>query len=122
MAKNVILSLNFKEKPDGKKNAFLDQLLSIIVKKASQIDLSAYTNSEEAMTLIQSIPNIDDRMHKISLYVRKESQIPILMEFLASPRPDGKQRVICARTEMAQKVLESIKKVEKLGIFPAVRI
>jgi hypothetical protein len=44
---------------------------------------------------IQHLPDFDNKMQEISLSLKKASDIQILMKMLvASPRPDGQQRVI----------------------------
>jgi hypothetical protein len=110
MARKVTINL-FNE-PDKNKHALVDLLLHIIVKEASQIDL--LVNMEHAMALIKSIPDLDSKMQLVSLRLRKESEIPILMEMLASSRPDGKPRVISLSSlELAQNALEAIKKARQ---------
>jgi hypothetical protein len=52
----------------------------------------------------------------LQLSFKEESNIPILMQFLASSRADGQQRVIYIHLSkeeehLAQKILDSIKKV-----------
>jgi hypothetical protein len=46
------------------------------------------------MPLIQYLPDIDNKMPIICLDLKQESDIPLLEKMLASPRPDGRQRVI----------------------------
>lgn len=114
IAKNVTIRLFFKE-PDGKTHALLDQLLNIIVKEACELSV----NMEQAMALIQSMPNMDNKMQKIDSPVYKESEITTLMQMLAFPRPDGKQRVFCVYGQLPEKMLVAIKKVENRRQFPS---
>jgi hypothetical protein len=65
---------------------------------------------------IQFMPDVDNGMEIIFCYGIEESDIPILMKFLASPRPDGQQRVMkiyfqLGELALAQKLLDAIKEV-----------
>jgi hypothetical protein len=69
---------------------------------------------------LQHFPDMDNQMRLIELSFNKgESDIPILMQFLVSPRGDGQQRVIYIHLfeieeeveHLAQKILDAIKKV-----------
>jgi hypothetical protein len=65
---------------------------------------------------IQFLPDVDNKLKRIFCYGIEESDIPILMQFLASPRADLQQRVIkiyfrLRELPMAQKMLDAIKEV-----------
>jgi hypothetical protein len=62
---------------------------------------------------IQYLPDIDNKLQKIYLYP-KVLDIPMLMKMLASPRPDGQQRVIYMQHKhFPRKMLKAIKEVYK---------
>jgi hypothetical protein len=46
------------------------------------------------LPIIQFQPDVDNKMKRINCYSIEEPDIPILMQFLASKRADGQQRVI----------------------------
>jgi hypothetical protein len=67
----------------------------------------------DCLSNIQFLPDLDTEIERIDGHGIVESDIPILIQFLASPRPDGKLLVIkiyrCV--PLAQKLLEAIKEV-----------
>jgi hypothetical protein len=68
-----------------------------------------------AVTNIKCLKDVEDKLRVNCLSVDEESDIPILMELLASPRPDGQQRVVFlyfAINDLKQKMLETIKMVQ----------
>jgi hypothetical protein len=72
---------------------------------------------------IQFLPDVDNKMKKIRCYGIMESDIPILMQLLASPRADGQQRVMqmhfrSGDLPMAQKLLVAIKEAGNKSICP----
>jgi hypothetical protein len=69
-----------------------------------------------SMANIESLSDLDNKMQKIKFDNIYESDIPLLIKMLASPRPDGQQRVIRVPfqdNQSTQKMLDAIKKVEK---------
>jgi hypothetical protein len=67
------------------------------------------------MADIPYLPHVDNKTCQISLGVKEESEIAILMELCTTPRPDGKQRVMrlyIADDTVVEKMLETIKKVK----------
>jgi hypothetical protein len=68
-----------------------------------------------AVVNIKCLQDVEDKMLPIYfLRIEEESDIPILMELLASPRPDGQQRVVCPyfpKEDLQQKLVAAIKKV-----------
>jgi hypothetical protein len=66
------------------------------------------------MADIQYLPNVDNKTCQISLSVKDESEIAVLMELCTTPRLDGKQRVMrlyIADDTVVEQMLETIKKV-----------
>jgi hypothetical protein len=73
-----------------------------------------------ARTVCLTCWHLYDKMELIDLPIQSESDIAILLEILATPRPDGQQRVaslLFQEDELAQKVLATIKKVNKQKII-----
>jgi hypothetical protein len=71
---------------------------------------------DRSLSNLQFLPDMDNNVERIDWYEIQESDIPVLMQFLASSRRDGKQRVmktsfICL--QVAQKLLDAIKEVWK---------
>jgi hypothetical protein len=77
---------------DAKQYALLDQLLNQF---KDGIPENKSLGFRCPMPDIQYLTDFDNKMPIIALYPRMGSDIPILMKMLASPRPDGRQRVIC---------------------------
>jgi hypothetical protein len=106
----VLLCSN-SNKPDLKQRALLlDHLLNIFREGASNIHLELNC----PMASIPSLSNLDNKMQKIKFDIIHERDIPLLMNMLASPRPDGQQRVICLAfqgNQFTQIMLDAIKKV-----------
>jgi hypothetical protein len=66
--------------------------------------------------------NVEYKILVNYLHVYEEADIPILMQFLASPYPNGQQRVVMpnfANNNLEQKLLATIKKVQ-VGVFSLV--
>jgi hypothetical protein len=76
---------------DENQLASLNQLLQIIRDKMTTIRRINFSN---CLSNIQFVPYVDNKMNSIGFCGVEESDIPILMQFLASPRPDGEQQVI----------------------------
>jgi hypothetical protein len=69
---------------------------------------------------IQFLPDVDNQMENIHCIGMEESEIPSLMALLASPRADGKQRVMKLyfrqrEIPIAQTLLDAVKEVERIG-------
>jgi hypothetical protein len=83
------------------------------------------------MSNIQFLADVDNKMGRIQIdcygmQSTADTDIPILMQLLASPRADGQQRVISMhfwlrQLTVAQKFLDEIKKVCKFGVNPKYR-
>jgi hypothetical protein len=100
---------------DAKQSALLNQLLNIFRDGLPTNKLHAYAS----MADIQYLPDIDNKMQKIGLYMgystALEFDIPFLMKMLASPRSDGQQRVIhFCHVEFPSNLLEAIKEVKNI--------
>jgi hypothetical protein len=103
---------------DANQCALLNQLLNTFRDGLPANKLRAYCS----MLDVQYLPDIDNKMQKVCLYINKETglalDIPMLMKMLASPRPDGEQRVIYFhREELTRKIMEAIKKVKNRNKF-----
>jgi hypothetical protein len=91
LAKNGV-SISFNSIwSNAKQCALLDQLLNKFKDGLPENKLHTYCYP---MPLIQYLPDIDNKMPIICLDLKQESDIPLLEKMLASPRPDGQQRVI----------------------------
>jgi hypothetical protein len=112
--KNIFLNIYFcSKKLDEKQRVSVNKFLDIVPKLFSQINLSITCT----FTVIQSLPDIDNKMGAIALCLKEDSDIPILMTMLATPRQDGQQRVVFLRFQgnMApQNMLDAIKNVEQI--------
>jgi hypothetical protein len=100
--------------------ALVHQLLQICREKIASIHIILFFN--RCLSNIQFLPNVDNKMKRIDCYEIEESDIPFLVEFLASPRDDGQQRVMhvhfrSGELPAAQKLLDAIKEVGKF-IWP----
>jgi hypothetical protein len=65
---------------------------------------------------IQYVPQLDSELERIHLEITMECDFQFLMKFLASPRADGRQRVVHIkfdRFESGPKMVEVIKNVKK---------
>jgi hypothetical protein len=96
--------------PTPKQNALVDQLLNIFKDGDANIHLELNCR----LASIPSLPDLDNKLQKIKIYKYHERDIPLLMQMLASPRPDGQQRVICVpylNNQLKGKILDAIKKV-----------
>jgi hypothetical protein len=70
------------------------------------------------LSKIGYVPNGGNKVKSIKVYLCKELDIANLIEFLAIPRPDGQQQVVCLSPQLgagvhdlAHKIFESIKQV-----------
>jgi hypothetical protein len=95
---------------DAKQCALLDQLLNKFKDGLPENKFDAYWYP---MPLIQYLPDFDNKMPIINLELEDGSDIPNVMKMLASPRPDGRQRVICIPNEEHMVgLIRTIKKVK----------
>jgi hypothetical protein len=76
---------------DENQHAYVNRLLQLFREKMATITSISFCRY---LANIQFLPNCDSKMKKIVCYGIEESDIPIVLEFLASPRPDGQQRVM----------------------------
>jgi hypothetical protein len=111
---------------DAQKRGFTNRLLKIFrEEKSPNTFISMYTNIGN----IQFLPDMDNKMHQLELTVDEDTDIdvgiPLLMKMLATPRPDGQQRVIwlffCDEVvfdnETPMKMLDTIKQVELFSVI-----
>jgi hypothetical protein len=94
--------------------ASVNQLLQIFREKiTTNCSIHFYGN----LSIIQFLPGVDNKMKIIDCYEIEKWDIPILftiMQFLASSRTDGQQRVMQMHylfKTTAQKLLDAIKNV-----------
>jgi hypothetical protein len=99
---------------DENQVASVNQLIQICREKiTTNCSIEFYGN----LSSIQFLPGVDNKMKIIDCYEIKEWDIPILftiMQFLASPRADGQQRVMQMHylfKTTVQKLLDAIKEV-----------
>jgi hypothetical protein len=103
-------------KSDAKQYALLDQLLNIL------------GDGLPKNKLYSDVPNIHNpylldmynKMKQIILSLNDYTDIPVLMKILASPRPDGQQRVIYVPSQvryMTWVMLKAIKEVKNVLNF-----
>jgi hypothetical protein len=85
----VLISMHFNGW-DPKPCALMFEMLNIFRDGLPNNKLHVYCS----LTNVQYLPDIDNKMQKIGLYLSTVSDFPIIMKMLASPRPDGQQRVI----------------------------
>jgi hypothetical protein len=94
---------------DEMQHGLVNQFFQICRDKLSNMRSSFYLSAK------QHFPDMDNKMRLIELSFKEESNIPILIHFLASPRADGQQRMIYIHLfeeeHLAQKILDAIKKV-----------
>jgi hypothetical protein len=98
---------------DNDQRAPVNQLLQLFREKITTPH-SIYFN--RCLSNIQFLPDVDNKLDRIDCCGIEESDIPILVEFLASPRPDVQQRVMrihfCdEQLPAAQTFLDAIKAV-----------
>jgi hypothetical protein len=66
------------------------------------------------------MPELDNELERIHLRISMEWDLPILMKYLASPRADGRQRVVLIKldtTELGPKMVDAIKNVKNNLLF-----
>jgi hypothetical protein len=98
---------------DETQRASVNRMLQIFREKITTH--SRMNFSDCSLSNIQFLADLDNKMDRIECSLIEETEIPILMQFLASPRPDGKQRVLkiywIKYLELAQKLFDAIKEV-----------
>jgi hypothetical protein len=115
-ASNVGIGICFRMKlshMDEKQRASVNQLLQLLKEKIATIHCVLF---HSGLPNIQFLPNVDNKMERLVCLRVQESDIPILTEFLASPRADGQQRVMklsfCqAELPVVLKLLDAIREV-----------
>jgi hypothetical protein len=110
-AKPISISIIMeKSNIDDKQCAYVNQLLQILRENKSPSQIS-HLNCQ--MANIQYLQHVDNQISRIHLDGYEDSDILHLIKMLASPRPDGQQRVIYLNLgeELAIKMVKSIKKV-----------
>jgi hypothetical protein len=98
---------------DEKQRASVNRLLQLCREKMTTIS-HIYFNG--CLSNIQFLPDVDNKMETISCAKIAKSDIPILMQFLATQRSDGKQRVmnmefLLGKVTVLQNLLDAIKEV-----------
>jgi hypothetical protein len=100
---------------DEQQRCFMDRLLKIFRKRNSQY---AFIDITTCMGNIPFLPpDMENKTRQISSEVYADTDIPLLMEMLATPRPDGQQRMIrlfFEEYQLAMRMVDAIKQVEKL--------
>jgi hypothetical protein len=88
--------------------AYLNQLLQILRDERAPI-----RHLDCQLANIQYLQHVDSQTGRLQLDGYEDSDIPHLMKMLASPRPDGRQRVIALSLteDLTKKMVEAIKKV-----------
>jgi hypothetical protein len=112
----VSIFVNF-DGSNAKQCALLDQLLNKIKDGLPDDKLHRFACP---MPAIQYLPNFDNKRPMISLYLGNgiEAHVPILMKMLASPRPDGRQRVIYTDIWHESMVLMLIRTIQEVKLSP----
>jgi hypothetical protein len=93
--------------------AFVNGLLQMFRERLTTIHSIHFSSG---LSSIQFLPDVDNKMENIHCIGMEESEIPSLMALLASPRADGKQRVMkiligSRELAMAQNLLDALKEV-----------
>jgi hypothetical protein len=104
-ANSIEIYINIMEN----QRASVNELLQIFrEEKSSSI---CYLNCQ--MANIQYLQHVDNQTSRLHLEGDKDSDIPHLIKMLASPRPDGQQRVIFVKLSgyLKKEMLKAIKKV-----------
>jgi hypothetical protein len=97
-----------------KQRASVNQLLQILREEKSPSQI-IHLNCD--MANIQYLQHVDNQTTLLNLKGDKDSDIPHLIKMLASPRPDGQQRVIFVDlfgVGMKKEMLKAIKTVHTL--------
>jgi hypothetical protein len=99
---------------DEKQRAAVNQLLQLFREQLTT--LTSRILFRGTLSSIQFLADVDNGMKIIDCWEVEESDIPILIKLLASPRPDGQQRVMqfyfsLEQLPVAQKLLDAIKEV-----------
>jgi hypothetical protein len=98
---------------DAQKIGFMNRLLKIFQEKSPTL-ICVQTK----LANIQFLPDMDNKTRHLLLKVIADTDIPLLMKWLATPRLDGQQRVISLNFEeneqLTVNMVDAIKKVENL--------
>jgi hypothetical protein len=97
-----------------KQRASLNQLLQIFREEKS----SSICYLKCLMANIQYLQHVDNQTSRLHLEGDKSSDIPHMIKMLASPRPDGQQRVIFVnlRGHLKKELFKAIKKVQHIYV------
>jgi hypothetical protein len=93
---------------DGQKRGYINQLLKLIREKLTTTTILTDVDN------IPFLPNMDNKTRQIVLGLNADTDIPLLMDWLATPRTDGKQRVIQLGIEsdqLAMEMMDALKQV-----------
>jgi hypothetical protein len=100
------------ENLNEKQWASVNQLLHIFREEFPQ------TNLHVLCSTVTCLQDMDNKMQAIRFnLIKKEYDIPLLMNMLKTPRADGKQHVVILdhfRTNLAQKIVNAIKQVFRM--------
>jgi hypothetical protein len=101
------------ENLDAQQHGFVYQLVKIFREDLIRISIK--------LANIPFLPDMDNQKSQLYfLYVDADTDIPLLMKMLATPRPDGQQRVIklfVKRRQFVMKMLDAIKQVKTHQYF-----
>jgi hypothetical protein len=104
------------ENLDKQQRGFMNQLLKIFQEEKATILITMHTRLDN----IQFLPDMDNKTQKVDLNVNADTDIPLLINWLATPRLDGQQRVIWLSfwlDELAMKMVDAIKQVDMIPFF-----
>jgi hypothetical protein len=98
---------------DEKQRSSVNQLLQLF---RENITPTTDIHFNGNLSSLRFVADVDNKMNKMDCWGVVESDIPILMDLLASPRPDGQQRVMefyfqREQRSMAPILLDAIKEV-----------
>jgi hypothetical protein len=100
------------ENLDGKQSASVNQLLHIFREEFPE------TNLHVQCSTIKHLQDMDNKMQSIRFYlIKEETDIPLLMNMLATPRADGQQHVVILerfQKSLAHKMVNAIMKVFRM--------
>jgi hypothetical protein len=96
---------------DEQQCGFINQMLEIFREEKSP---NALICVQTSMGNIQFLPDMDNKTLAIDLDIDAATDIPLLIEWLATLRPDGQQRVIWinGNDQLAMEMVDAIKQVE----------
>jgi hypothetical protein len=112
---NIIFPMKMSHMDENQLTS-VNQLLQLLRK---EITMMSTIDFWRCLSNIQFLQDVDNKMKIIYCSGIEESDIPIIMQFLPSPRPDGKQRMLCLefldeQLPLTQKLVDAIKEVGNL--------